>query len=86
MSESAVTDFPDPDSPTTPNVSPLLMWNDNSFTAVECPILVENSTVRPSTFSREFSNLVPVPSFFKMGFIYLPVLDQEYHVGHHPTN
>ena len=47
MIESAVTDFPEPDSPTTPRVSPGSMANEAESTAVKS----SNLTVRSVTVS-----------------------------------
>src|SRR5208282_5827381 len=46
MTESEVTDLPEPDSPTTQTVSPGLMVNVTSSTATTIPPSVSNSTLR----------------------------------------
>ena len=48
---SAVTDLPQPDSPTSPSVSPLSIRKLASFTAVSMPSSVANDTRRPLTSS-----------------------------------
>ena len=44
MMLKAVTDFPEPDSPTIPSVSPFFKRNDNLFTARYMPFSVLKST------------------------------------------
>jgi hypothetical protein len=44
--EEAVTDLPEPLSPTIPSVSPLRRSNDTSFTATTSPSGVWNTTER----------------------------------------
>ena len=47
MTDSAVTDFPEPDSPTTASVPPSWRSNETSLTAMKS----SNATVRPRTES-----------------------------------
>src|SRR5215813_3591203 len=49
MIDSAVTDLPEPDSPTTATVSPRLIENDRLRTAVTTRSDVANWTVRSAT-------------------------------------
>ncbi len=49
MIDSAVTDLPEPDSPTTATVSPRPTENDRLRTAVTTRSVVANSTVRSAT-------------------------------------
>ena len=65
MIDSAVTDLPDPDSPTTATVSPRPTENDRSRTAVTTRSAVPNSTLRPSMASRDVGA-------FMCGFIIAP--------------
>src|SRR6185295_5519101 len=51
MTESPVTDLPDPDSPTITRVSPLAMAKESPSTARSLPPSVANSTWRSSTSS-----------------------------------
>src|SRR6185503_8943205 len=57
-SERHATDFPDPDSPTMPSVSPRSSWNETSLTARTTPCRVWNAVRRPLT-SRSATPLVP---------------------------
>ena len=52
MMASDVTDFPDPDSPTMPRVSPLLILRETSFTAVVHPVSELNETVSSDNCSK----------------------------------
>ncbi|CSC38163.1 Uncharacterised protein [Vibrio cholerae] len=58
MMANTVCDFPEPDSPTIPKVSPCLREKLRSFTAVTIPSWVENSTRRSLT-----SNKLIIASF-----------------------
>ena len=49
MMENAVTDLPEPLSPTTPTVSPRRISNATRSRALTMPSRVRNSTERPST-------------------------------------
>ena len=49
--DSEVTDFPEPDSPTTPSVLPEGMENDTSSTLRTIPLGVANEVLRPFTSS-----------------------------------
>src|SRR5260221_12202483 len=51
MSDSAVTDFPHPDSPTIPSVSPAASSNDTPSTAWTTPSRVKNCVLRSLTSS-----------------------------------
>ena len=51
ISDSAVTDLPDPDSPTMATVSPRPTVNDTPRTAATTRSVVRNSTARPATAS-----------------------------------
>ncbi len=51
MIESAVTDFPEPDSPTMPSVSPALSENERPLTAVTGPSSVLKVVRRLTTSS-----------------------------------
>lgn len=52
MSDRPTVDLPEPDSPTSPTISRLAMWNAMESTARSGPARVANSTVRPLTSSR----------------------------------
>src|SRR5436305_11199561 len=52
MTESAVTLLPQPLSPTTPNVSPALMVNETSSTALTTPLRVKKCVFRFLTSSK----------------------------------
>lgn len=52
MIESEVTDFPEPDSPTMPTVSPCWREKLTSFTAVNVPSSEGNSVMRWATWSK----------------------------------
>ena len=49
ISVIAVTDLPEPDSPTTASTSPAARSNDTPSTACTTPSSVANETVRSST-------------------------------------
>ena len=49
MIEKPVTDFPDPDSPTSPRIWPRLTLNDTSFTAFTTPARVKKCVWRLRT-------------------------------------
>src|SRR5215475_14456595 len=51
MIESAVTLLPQPDSPTTPSVSPLSMWKSTPSTARTTPSSVKKWVLSPRTSS-----------------------------------
>ena len=51
MAARAVTDLPDPDSPTMPSTSPGAMEKSMPRTAWTVPAFVRNSTSSPSTCS-----------------------------------
>src|SRR5258708_23760503 len=51
MSDSAVTDLPQPDSPTRPSVSPAASSNDTPSTAWTTPSRVKNCVLRSLTSS-----------------------------------
>src|SRR5262249_21376325 len=51
---SAVTDLPEPDSPTTATVSPAAIERSSPYTTVDGPASVAKATLRPCT-SRSFS-------------------------------
>jgi hypothetical protein len=55
--ESAVTDLPDPDSPTIPTVSPWLISNETESTAVMDPSSILN--VEVSSFTDSNDCLIP---------------------------
>src|SRR5689334_18974837 len=55
--ERAVTDLPEPDSPTRPRVSPRSRWNETSSTAgASRPSRRRKTVVRPETTSAAFSD------------------------------
>lgn len=51
-----VADFPEPDSPTRPNVSPASMWKETSSTAICCPKRI---------FSEETSSRGELDTYFQ---------------------
>src|ERR1700749_534603 len=57
----AVTDLPQPDSPTIPSVSPALMWNDTPSTARTTPSGVPKCVCRLSTSSSGMSEALGQP-------------------------
>jgi len=61
MSESAVTDLPQPDSPTMPSVSPAASSNDTPSTARTTPSRVKNCVLRSLTSSSS-GKWSPLPS------------------------
>src|SRR6266536_4939189 len=60
MSDSAVTDLPQPDSPTMPRVSPAASSNDTPSTACTTPSRVKNCVLRSLT-SRSSGKNPPLP-------------------------
>ncbi len=56
MIDCAITDLPEPDSPTSATVEPGLMRNDTPLTATVWPPSRENSTLRSFTFTRSFKD------------------------------
>ncbi len=73
--------LPQPDSPTSPSVSPLLMWNEMSLTALTCPAVswrspdLTGNQVRSSLTSRSGWVALGVSGMFVM------VLDRVVGVG-----
>ena len=54
----AVTDLPEPDSPTMPRTSPSFILNETSFSALTSPAGVKNERRSCSMSTRYFSLLV----------------------------
>src|SRR5439155_26636571 len=61
ITDSAVTLLPEPDSPTTPSVSPLLMWKSIPSTARTTPSSVKKWVLSPFTSSSR-SAIFPSPA------------------------
>src|SRR5262252_492228 len=68
MIESAVTDLPQPDSPTRLNVSPRSSVNETSSTERASPRLVEKNVFRLRTSRRLISNNQNTTDFKKKDF------------------
>src|ERR1700704_2777375 len=62
MTLNTITDFPQPDSPTTPKVSPGSRWKDTPSTALTSPSSVGNTVRNCLTSSRCAVPVGPVPT------------------------
>src|SRR5215470_4971205 len=76
MIDKFVTDFPEPDSPTIPNVSPRFKRNEIPSTALTTPSSVSKYVLRSFTSSR----------FPLVDLIQSSSADQEHREVHHPEN
>ena len=56
---SALTDFPEPDSPTIASVSPFLTFHETSLTALTVRPLTSNSTLRFFISKATFFHYIP---------------------------
>ena len=61
ISVIAVTDLPEPDSPTIATISPAATENETPSTAWTTPSSVANETLSPSTFSSGAASPVVIP-------------------------
>jgi hypothetical protein len=52
MTDSAVTDLPQPVSPTTPRRSPWFIQSSTPLSALTCPAYVSKTTFRPEISSK----------------------------------
>lgn len=67
-----VVDFPQPDSPTSPNVSPFLIVKLRSSTAFNCSVFLPNSPFLIGKYFFKFRTSIKFSSF--MGITYRPIV------------